>query len=61
MLRDTYRAARLADPYSPAAPTLIARRFDEDREIPEARVAAMLKEVLSSPLVPRVARLLAAT
>ncbi len=29
---------RKADPYSPTAPTLIARRFDEDREIPEARV-----------------------
>ena len=58
VLLDTYRAARLADPYSPAAPTLIARRFDEDREIPEARVEAMLKEVLASPLVPRVARLI---
>ncbi len=58
VLLDTYRAARLADPYSPTAPTLIARRFDEDREIPEARVEAMLKEVLSSPLVPRVARLI---
>jgi hypothetical protein len=60
VLLDTYRAARLADPYSPTAPTLIARRFDEDREIPEARVEAMLKEVLSSPLVPRVARLVEA-
>lgn len=60
VLLDTYRAARLADPYSPTAPTLIARRFDEDREIPEARVEAMLKEVLSSPLVPRVAKLIEA-
>lgn len=58
VLLDTYRAARLADPYSPTAPTLIARRFDEDREIPEARVEAMLKQVLASPLVPRVARLI---
>ncbi|HRP34719.1 MAG TPA: hypothetical protein PLI48_02440 [Gammaproteobacteria bacterium] len=60
VLLDTYRAARLADPYSPTAPTLIARRFDEDREIPEARVEAMLKEVLASPLVPRVAKLIEA-
>lgn len=60
VLLDSYRAARLADPYSPSAPTLIARRFDEDREIPEARVEAMLKEVLASPLVPRVARLIEA-
>ena len=37
-LLDIFRAARLADPYSPTAPTLIARRFDEDRQIPEARV-----------------------
>lgn len=57
VLLETFRAARLADPYSPAAPTLIARRFDEDRELPEARVEAMLKQVVSSPLVPRIARL----
>ena len=60
VLLETFLAARLADPYSPTAPTLIARRFDEDREIPEARVEAMLKEVLSSPLVPRVAKLIEA-
>jgi hypothetical protein len=60
VLLETYRAARLADPYSPTAPTLIARRFDENRELPEERVEAMLKEVLSSPLVPRVAKLIEA-
>ena len=47
-----------ADPYSPTAPTLIARRFDEDREIPEARVRAMLEQILTSPLVPQVAELI---
>jgi hypothetical protein len=57
-LLGTYRAARLADPYSPTAPTLIARRFDENRQIPEARVRAMLEQVLTSPLVPRVAALI---
>ena len=57
-LLKTYRAARMADPYSPTAPTLIARRFDEDREIPEQRVKAMLEQVVSSPHVPRVARLI---
>ncbi|HUG98289.1 MAG TPA: hypothetical protein VMQ83_03875 [Gammaproteobacteria bacterium] len=60
VLLETYRAARQADPYSPTAPTLIARRFDENREIPEARVEAMLKDVLASPLVPRVAKLVEA-
>src|SRR5262249_46749568 len=58
-LLKTYQAARKADPYSPTAPTLIARRFEENRQIPEARVKAMLEEVLSSPLVPRVAALIA--
>jgi hypothetical protein len=58
MLLKTYRAARLADPYSPTAPSLIERRFNEDREIPEERLQAMLEQVLSSPLVPRVAKLI---
>jgi len=57
-LLDIYRAVRLADPYSPTAPTHIARRFEEDRELPEARVEQMLVGILSSPLVPRVARLI---
>ncbi|HVT44679.1 MAG TPA: hypothetical protein VMT00_09835 [Thermoanaerobaculia bacterium] len=57
-LLDIYRAVRRADPYSPMAPTLIARRFDENREIPEARVRAMFEQVLASPLAPRVARLI---
>ena len=55
-----YQAVRLADPYSPTAPTHIARRFEEDRELPEARVEKMLVDVLSSPLVPRVGRLIEA-
>jgi hypothetical protein len=54
----TFQASRKVDPYSPTAPTLIARRFDESREIPEARVKAMLEQVVSSPLVPQVARLI---
>jgi len=53
-----FHAARLVDASSPGAPTAIARKFDVDREIPEARVAAMLEEILSSPLVPRVAKLI---
>ncbi len=57
-LLKTFQAARKADPYSPTAPTLIARRFEENRQIPEARVKKMLEEVLSSPLVPQVAKLI---
>jgi hypothetical protein len=58
MLLACYRAARQADPYSPTAPTLIARRFDENRQIPEERVRRMLEAVVTSPLVPRVAKLI---
>jgi len=58
VLLKTFQAARLADPYSPTAPTLIARRFDENRQIPEERVRAMLVEVLTSPLVPKVAAII---
>jgi hypothetical protein len=58
MLLSTYQAARLADPYSPTAPNRIARSFDEGRQIPEARVQKMLEDVLSSPLVPKVAALI---
>jgi hypothetical protein len=55
-----FRAARAADPYSPSAPTLVARVFDLDREIPEARAVALLEAVLGAPEIPRVARLVAA-
>jgi hypothetical protein len=57
-LLKTYQAVRKADPYSPTAPTHIARSFDEGREIPEQRVKAMLEQVLTSPEVPRVAKLI---
>ncbi|MGB9435640.1 MAG: hypothetical protein WBQ89_25555, partial [Candidatus Acidiferrum sp.] len=60
MLLKTYQAARKVDPYSPTAPTLIARRFDEDREIPEQRVREMLEQVLTSPMVPKIAQLIQA-
>src|SRR5213080_5252318 len=42
-LQKDFLTSKRADPYSPTAPTLIARRFDEDREIPEARLKAMLE------------------
>jgi hypothetical protein len=58
MLWKTYAAARKADPYSPTAPTLIDRRFNEDREIPEVRVKAMLEQVLSSPLAAQTGKLI---
>ncbi|MCZ2079695.1 MAG: hypothetical protein HUU41_02430 [Bryobacteraceae bacterium] len=58
MLLGTFRALRQIDPYSPAAPTHIARVFDEERELPEERVQAMFEQILTSPLIPRVAKLI---
>ncbi|MFL5343376.1 MAG: hypothetical protein ACJ8AT_01205 [Hyalangium sp.] len=53
-----FHAARHVDPYVPVAPTQIARTFEFQREIPEERVKALLTQVLTSPLVPRVAQLI---
>jgi hypothetical protein len=58
MLLETFRAARQTDQDSPFAPTEIDRRFQLDAEIPEARIQALLEQVVSSPLVPRVAALI---
>jgi len=58
VLLDCFKAVTQVDPYSPAAPTHIARSFDEGRQLPEARVQAMLEEVVSSPLVPQMAALI---
>ncbi|HVT05190.1 MAG TPA: hypothetical protein VHL58_17640 [Thermoanaerobaculia bacterium] len=58
VLLETYQASRKADPYSPTSPTLIARRFNDNREIPEERVRAMFESVLTSPLVPKVAKVI---
>jgi hypothetical protein len=58
MLWKTYAASKKVDPYSPTAPTLIDRRFNEDREIPETRVKAMLEQVLSSPLAAQTGKLI---
>jgi hypothetical protein len=43
-----FHAARAADPYTPTAPTAIARAFDQQREIPEQEVDALLVSVLAS-------------
>ncbi len=57
LLKD-FKASRLMDPYSPTAPTLMARRFDENREIPEPRVKTMFEKVLGSPLAGRIGALI---
>jgi hypothetical protein len=60
VLLETFRAARRTDADSPLAPTEIDRRFQFDREIPEARVKDLLETIVGSPLVPRVAALIRA-
>ncbi len=55
---EVFRAHNLADPHSPTAPSLIARRFNEDRQLPEERVRKMFEQVLASPLAPRVGALI---
>jgi hypothetical protein len=57
MLLGVFRANRQADAFSPSAPTFIARRFEEDRQMSEARVQAMLEQVLASPQFGAVAKL----
>lgn len=53
-----FKASRKTDAYSPLEPTLIARRFNEDRELPEARVRKIFEEVLTSTLAADVAKLI---
>ncbi len=55
LLLDNFHAQQLADPYSPATPTLIARSFELGREIPEEKVVQLLTELCSSPLAKQVA------
>jgi hypothetical protein len=55
---ENFRAVKAADPHSPSAPTHIARKFELERELPEARVVAMLEEVLGAPEIRRIAELI---
>ncbi len=57
---ENFRTARLEDPYSPAAPTFLLRRFEGERQMPEARVKAILESVCRSPLVKEVAKVIEA-
>lgn len=57
-LLGTFKAVKLIDPYSPTAPTHIRRSFEEGRQMLESRVEGMLKDVLTSPHVPRVAKVI---
>lgn len=57
-LLDIFHTVRTADPYSPAEPTYVLRRFERDRQIPESEVEALLVSVLASPEVADLGRLI---
>jgi len=57
-LLDCFQACRAVDAHCPRTPSLVARRFEEDREIPETRIRSMLEQILTSPLVGRAVTLL---
>ena len=52
-----FRAERGVDPYSPAFPSLIARKFGFEREIPEGTVEALMIAILTDPVAKDVAAL----
>ncbi|HSK75681.1 MAG TPA: hypothetical protein VLQ45_04435 [Thermoanaerobaculia bacterium] len=57
-LLDIFHTVRTADPFSPAEPTFVLRRFERDRQIPESEVEALLVSVLASPEVAELGRLI---
>ena len=50
-----FRAVRSIDPYTPSAPTYIRRRFELDRQVPEAEMEGLIVSVLESPQVAAIA------
>jgi hypothetical protein len=51
-----FHAQCQVDPYTPTAPSLPARRFELDRQIPEDEVEALLRMVLEAPEIDALAR-----
>ena len=58
-LLDVFHAEQGADPYYPQLPSKISRRFERDREIPEAQFKHLLVSVLTDPVGRDVSRLIA--
>jgi hypothetical protein len=54
-----FRAERARDQYFPGDSTYIARKFNREREIPEAEVEALLTSVLAAPVMRDIAALVA--
>ncbi len=57
-LLNIFRAEQMLDSHTPDTPTLIARRFERDREIPETEVETLLQTILRNPLLKNIAGLI---
>ncbi|OGC03145.1 hypothetical protein A2V82_13275 [candidate division KSB1 bacterium RBG_16_48_16] len=57
-LLNVFHAERSSDPYYPHLPTLMKRRFERDREIPETTFREMLVRLLTDPVAKDVAKLI---
>jgi hypothetical protein len=55
-LLSIFHAVRKIDPYSPNAPSFMARRFEREREIPEREIEELFISVLESPAVAGLAK-----
>lgn len=55
---NSYKAMKMLDPYNPTLPTHVKRRFDANREIPEAEVEKLFTFFISSPQVRKVGKLI---
>lgn len=53
--QNIFKAEQEVDKYYPQLPTLMDRKFKEEREIPEAQFEELLKSILSSPLISQTA------
>ncbi len=53
-----FRAEQSVDPYYPQAPSLVDRRFKLDREMSEADVENLLKQVVTAPALKDIAALI---
>lgn len=58
-LLEIFHAVRALDPYCPAEPSYIQRRFERDRQMPEEQVEALLVSVLDAPEVKEAGELIA--
>jgi hypothetical protein len=58
ILLNNFKAMKKIDPYSPAYPTYIQRKFDAEMELSQAEVEKLFTDYVSSPTVKQVAQLI---